>query len=74
MPILFFLALLANYCSYKAITLHSSAACAMLEISYPVWCYLFCYLLFDKIHWNMYTTVGVAMITLGTLIFLIGEK
>ncbi len=65
-----FTSLLGNFCSLKAIEGKNAVLAAAVEISYPVWCWLFTFLLIGVEPISYRVAGGIVLIFLGTLLLM----
>ncbi len=66
--------IIGNFLTFWAVELKSATHAAFIEVSYPVWCVLFCYLLLGEVHLTWKSLVGGLIILIGIGIFVLGEK
>jgi len=62
--------LLGNFCTLKAIEGKNAVLAAAVEISYPVWCWLFTFLLVGAEPISYRVAGGIVLIFLGTLLLM----
>lgn len=60
--------LIANFCIYQSIVFKNSALAAVVETTYPLFTFLFCYLLFKENIINFKVCLGGVLIFLGVCI------
>ena len=65
---------MGNFLTISAVQLKSATHAAAIEISYPIWCALFTYLLFGHFPITWKSAIGLVFIVLGTVIFVLNEK
>jgi uncharacterized membrane protein len=58
---------LASYCSVTAVKLGGPVNPAIVEVSYPIFAALFCYILFGQNTINFNVIIGGCLIALGTV-------
>lgn len=65
---------LGTFLSLKAIESSNATASAIIESSYPLWCMIIMTFVFNQYTINIKSLLGMALVFIGTLIFLIFEK
>ncbi len=65
---------IGNFLTISAVQLKSATHAAAIEISYPIWCALFAYLLFGHFPITWKSAIGLIFIVVGTVIFVLNEK
>jgi drug/metabolite transporter (DMT)-like permease len=63
-----------NYLSVKAIELKNATFASAVEISYPIWCAAFAFLLLGYNPLTIKSAFGLLLVLIGTLIFISGDK
>lgn len=66
--------MLGTFLSMKAIESSSATSAAILELTYPIWCILVLMIFFGHNYLNYKAIFGMALVFIGTFIFLINEK
>lgn len=73
--------IVGNYLSLKAIELKDATSASVVEISYPIWCAIFTFMLLGHNPFTLKSALGMALVILGmalvisgTIVFVLGEK
>lgn len=66
--------IVGNYLSLKAIELKDATSASVVEISYPIWCAIFTFMLLGHNPFTIRSAVGMALVISGTIVFVLGEK
>ena len=63
-----------NYLSMRAVELKNATYASVVEISYPIWCALFAWLLLGHNHLTWKSGFGIVLVISGIICFVLGSK
>lgn len=66
--------ILGNYLSIKAIELKNATYASVVEISYPIWCALFTYLILGYNPLNWKSGFAILLIVVGLVLFVVSSE